>query len=441
MTKKFIPDKTRRPQRVASDTAHAWARNLRLNNSLAKLVLSMTTLYVQGDGICYVGIGSLAEDTELSQETVRRRLGWLESVGAIVRLPQWIDEHGRRNSDGRGRRTTDEIRLMMDADADEIEARAAGAHDEVNPLHQTGSDGESHDFDPQARDRATDEKNLADPPISPLTAPSLRTGPESFEPEHKPSPPNPPAGGSVPSDGIREEVWEHAETWAKVESLWGEPIIHQSICRQIWSAFTEAERLRFFEVVRGYNSWRSSQKRPPNRCNLQKLMRETDSWPGLENRAPPPPKAASQPQPEIWIAESSDEFKALTLACRICRRPDPRVLRRQSSDHGELRFVGKLPQGATAMAHLLDRVDPSAWLIAETDTKQFSAWSERIHEWTARWPESYRIWLDEHGDVVPTAEQAAKSGKYNLPRCKEGLLVPSEWPPPKGMQQQKDHAA
>jgi hypothetical protein len=47
-----------------ADEAHAWARNLRLNNSQAKLVLSMLTLYVDGDGYCFVSIPSLAEDTD-----------------------------------------------------------------------------------------------------------------------------------------------------------------------------------------------------------------------------------------------------------------------------------------------------------------------------------------------------------------------------------------
>src|SRR5882672_4611620 len=49
----------RRPRRIAADEAHAWARNLRLNNAQAKLVLSMLTLYVDGDGYCFVGIPQL----------------------------------------------------------------------------------------------------------------------------------------------------------------------------------------------------------------------------------------------------------------------------------------------------------------------------------------------------------------------------------------------
>ncbi|WP_409188426.1 helix-turn-helix domain-containing protein [Bradyrhizobium sp. RDM4] len=91
----------RRARRIAADEAHAWARNLRLNNPHAKLTLSMTSLYVDGDGFCFVSIQTLADDTELSTQTVRNRLAWLEEIGAIARLPQWIDEFGRRNGEGR----------------------------------------------------------------------------------------------------------------------------------------------------------------------------------------------------------------------------------------------------------------------------------------------------------------------------------------------------
>src|SRR5262245_8109676 len=115
-----------RKRRIAADEAHAWARNLKLHNPLAKLVLCMVKGYVNGDGVCYVGIEALSEDSELAPETVRKRLAWLEQAGAIARFPQWIDACGRRNGDGNGRRTSDEIRLLLTADPDDIEARARG---------------------------------------------------------------------------------------------------------------------------------------------------------------------------------------------------------------------------------------------------------------------------------------------------------------------------
>jgi len=92
----------RRPRRIAADEAHAWARNLRLGNHHAKSVLRSLTLYVDGDGFCFVGIEQLADDCELSPDTVRRRLVWLEEIGTIARRSQWIDGSGVRNGEGRG---------------------------------------------------------------------------------------------------------------------------------------------------------------------------------------------------------------------------------------------------------------------------------------------------------------------------------------------------
>jgi hypothetical protein len=44
----------------------------------------MLSLYVDGDGYCFVSIPTLADDTELSRTTVRNRLAWLEEIGAIA---------------------------------------------------------------------------------------------------------------------------------------------------------------------------------------------------------------------------------------------------------------------------------------------------------------------------------------------------------------------
>jgi hypothetical protein len=103
-----------RARRIASDEAHAWARNSRLGNPLAKFVLCMLTLYVNGDGECFVGISQLAEDCELERKTVMARLAWLENVAKVIkRKRQWIDATGVRNGDRRGRPTTDLISLLI----------------------------------------------------------------------------------------------------------------------------------------------------------------------------------------------------------------------------------------------------------------------------------------------------------------------------------------
>jgi hypothetical protein len=43
-------------------------------------------------------------------------VAWLEDIGVIARTAQWIDEFGHRSGNGRGRRTSDNIRLMIDLD-------------------------------------------------------------------------------------------------------------------------------------------------------------------------------------------------------------------------------------------------------------------------------------------------------------------------------------
>ncbi len=168
----------RRARRIAADEAHSWARNLRLNNPHGKLVLSMLSLYVDGEGYCFVSVPQLADDTELSTQTMRSRLAWLEEVGAIARLSQWIDEYGRRNGDGRGKRTSDLIRLMID-DVEAIEASIEGGSTdvsrEVSPMPQTGLNPEPETVSPtpalrQPYDSA--EGLISEPdPESPLKAP------------------------------------------------------------------------------------------------------------------------------------------------------------------------------------------------------------------------------------------------------------------------------
>lgn len=118
----------KRLRRIGSDEAHAWARNLRLGNPYAKLVLCMLTLYVDAEGSCFVGAATLAEDCELSVNTVRGRLAWLENVGVIRRSPQWIDDKGNRNGEGRGRRTSDSVQLLIDCDAGKVSESVSLPH-------------------------------------------------------------------------------------------------------------------------------------------------------------------------------------------------------------------------------------------------------------------------------------------------------------------------
>lgn len=252
-----MTDKLRRPRRIAADEAHAWARNLRLGNPYAKLVLSMLTLYVDGNGICFVGIETLAEDTELSTDTVRKRLVWLETVGAVARFPQWLDASGRRNSEARGKRTSDEIRLLINADSDLIEARAKG-------------DGED-DSTPETAPVSPSPQPGLNPvgPVPALCQPSDSGEGLTSEPEPEEIPPYPPSGGE------REAVDQEFESdLAEFKQTYPGPITDLPRLRTVFGAMAPPERRSVLTAVAGYASF-------IRQCNAQgkpRAVKDAHRW-------------------------------------------------------------------------------------------------------------------------------------------------------------------
>ena len=112
--------------RIGSDQARVWVRSLRLGNPYAKAILMAVANYVNEDGTAFPGIATLHLDTEIAENTITARLRWCETIGAVTLAKCWVDENGRRNKDGRGRTTSQEIRFLLDAD---VEAISAAAHD------------------------------------------------------------------------------------------------------------------------------------------------------------------------------------------------------------------------------------------------------------------------------------------------------------------------
>ncbi len=386
-----VPGRKPRPRRIAADEAHAWARNLRLSNPFAKLVLSMLTLYVDGDGKCFVGIDALAEDTELSVDTVRKRLAWLENVGAIARFPQWVDGNGRRNSEERGRRTTDEIRLLMASDADVIERRALGEVSESSEPAKTAQSRDQSSADPRSQQGQQSENKNDEGSVRGRLGVGLPSdsgkGLDSSnlnqEPEDSPQPPE-DRGIETLGGGIASEQWPHTESWAKVETAWGDPILHQQLCRDLWTAFTDVERERFLRVIRGYLAWRLQQRTIPNRCNIQKLMREIDAWAGYEKLAGPDPALRT------FYAEHSTEHRALEVIAAIVGVLGPEI---KFDDHqGQRGFwrVRPLRPDQVAMEIFFDK-PKDQWTTIEHRTPPFYAWTERYFEWFSKRPDNFRV--------------------------------------------------
>lgn len=333
----------RRPRRIAADEAHAWARNLRLGNVHAKLVLSMLSLYVNGEGEAFVGIDQLAEDCEVAANTVRSRLVWLEKIGAIVRIPHWIDEHGNRNRQGRGKRSTDLIRLMINADPDGIEARAKGDFE---------SDADE-EFSPPPHGGLNRAVESVSPPVA-LQQPSNCVEGLISEPEPEDSPPSPPPGGSV----------DEPEGWKEFETDWVEPIGRQSLARPIWQALTPSERQLARQAARGYVAWRKAQRKPPNVLGAHLFLRERAAWERYAAYAPG--EAARTSGGRTLLAPGSDEARAVLTLHAIARASPPFRI-----GDGRLSFKGEVTPQILALAQAPPR---ETWPCV-TERQQIAAWA------------------------------------------------------------------
>jgi helix-turn-helix protein len=334
----------RRKRRIAADEAHSWARNLQLRNPYAKLLLTMLTLYVNGDGSCFVSIAQLAEDCEFAPETVRRRLLWLESIGAIVRMPQWRDESGRLNTEGRGKRTTDEIRLMIDGDPDDIETAARSGKTDTGEENSNSETSEiSHS--PRKVGTCDDEEQLA-PPLATQQPPNCGGGLIS-EPEPEPSP-QPPSGGSFEIEG-----------WKDFEKDWPEPILRQSLAQQVWCALKPEERNLARQAARGYFAWRKRQKNPPNVLGAHIFLKERDAWPKFAERDPLGSSTVS-----TGVTVDSDAGRAILAIYAVARA-------RPFESQRRIVYPGEITPQMLAFAEAGNR---SSWPWIE-DRQQIGAWT------------------------------------------------------------------
>jgi Helix-turn-helix domain len=376
----------RRARRIASDEAHSWARNLRLGNIHAKLVLCMLSLYVNGDGICWVSAQALAEDCELSDDTVRRRLAWLAEIGAIARWPQWIDEYGRRNGDRRGKRTTDMIQLLYDADIDEIEARAAGKAAAESPAVSTEISLRQQRRLNEGQDPASARLASGQPPHC--------SGVLISEPEPEQESPPTPSGGESEPDAVFEEPEDFGPAWL---SWPGHEVMRRDLALAEFRLLSlEKQRLCRWAIPRFVKrQGEIGRKHPPN-FHLWIRSRGFEEFPD----AKPHDQSAAPAGGPIELA--SDSARAVHTVYAIART-------RPFISNGRMIYPKPITPQLLAFAQAPPQ---SEWVWIE-DRQQTAAWSSFLgaHVTGAR------------PQLVTTRGAGADARK--------GFLAPWPWPPRK----------
>ncbi|MGY4259740.1 hypothetical protein ACVI1L_006808 [Bradyrhizobium sp. USDA 4516] len=399
----------KRARRIASDEATAWARNLELGNPYAKSVLRAIGQYVDGDGLCWVGIPSLASDCDLSQDTVRRRLAWLEEVGAIGRAAQWLDENGRRNGEGRGKRTTDLIRLLVDADTDAIEARAAGRCVDESPTN-------SRVISPSWQQGLNSEAETVRTPLA-LGQPSQLCDHLISEPEPE-DPPKSPSGG-FPDDHKAIEESEPIEFATAFEGYVGHEVMRRDLALEEFRQLTQDDRAWCGHAVPLYMAkLRELKQRRPMNFHLWVRTRGFREFP-----APGATPAKAAPPQRRFV--QGDELNGLAVAMLIAERRELRIIREQGLGEG---IWTRLSERAdlVAMAEFAG-ADREAWQVVDLGTPQFAAWRDRLALWTGAEPQTERIFLEPFDPSVHGV--SASNPNFRLRKSKQGFRVPAPWPP------------
>lgn len=406
----------RRARRIAADEAHAWARNLKLRNLQASILLRSLSLYVDGEGVAFAAIPTLAEDCDgLSIDTVRRRLVWLEQVGAIARQPQWLDENGVRNGNGRGKRTTDEIRLLFDADPEMIEARAQGRAPHIG-AEETAA--ETTAISPSSVLGLNSASALGQPSVSPSsTCDHLTSEPE---PESSPKPPSRGLSqtkgfeGEAEGDGQGEDEPEHFDPAFRAYRR--HDVMRRDLALEEFKKLSPDKQRLCRAAVPHYMAALKSNERPLN-FNIWVKARGFDQFPNatLSDETPRPPERRFV---------QGDELLGMQVAHLIAFRSELDVRRDLQLGEGVWRQIPFQPDLVALGARGRPADD---WLVVDAGTAEFGRWRDRLRSWLGFDPRAEKIWLEPHNPAVHGLH--AMHPDFRVRRSKEGLRVPAQWPP------------
>lgn len=385
-----------------------WARKIYVGDAMGKSLLRAIADYADEHGHCWPSLQRLADDCDMSIDSVRRRIKLLEEIGVVATFRAWMDEHGKRNSEGRGRETSRDIRLLLEV------ARTRDIVDEAaEETAESGEEGEAplaNSKGPLAIGEGSQQLGAG--------SQSARGGVALVPPLEPPlkedSPPSPPPGG-VGSDPDREEPklftlfkasYPSSQAWDWTRVL------------PVFLALTAAEQERACAAALAYAPLVGKPKQPP--------PKRPDGW--LRSRMFdnfPDAKLPDKPPEKVWIC--ADRLHGLRVALRIADRPQPQLI--DDPDHGlGLWRNGPIPFDLEALG-VFAAQDPEAWQLIDRDSREFEAWRRRIRQWIGVEVEPRKRWLEPYDDSKHGL--SASHPNFRMRRSAYGLPVPCRWPPKK----------
>jgi hypothetical protein len=369
-----------------------WARKIYVGDAMAKALLRGIADYADEHGHCFPSHARLSTDCEMSVATVKRRLAQLEELDLLVTFRCWVDEHGVRNRDKRGRETSREIRLALDKRI----LPPVTPEDNSNPPDDVSGGADSTPSD-------SDEGVPAAPPGE-----SLVTLPNSEPPSNRKSSPLPPSGGGVEAPDL--------DGWKEFETDWPEAIVRYSAAQAEWAKLTAEQRMLARQAARGYVAQCRAKKTPPHWRGAHLFLRERNAWPKFAEIAPD----AAKPSATGFPSDSPEAAAIRALYAVGCAAAP--------FEHKN-RLV--YPRPMTPQLLAFARADaPSSWEFVELG-KAIASWVPFLDE---------HIFGVRRPFVVTRGDRRGIFVPWLFPPSIDGVIYPITGPPEADLMTEDDHA-
>jgi hypothetical protein len=349
---------------------------------------------------CWARQETLAEESEQSTDSVGRRIGEFVASGEVRRIK--LRRFGRRTHDFLILKPSPYFAAPIE-DIEQFIPRGCDIMDDAAPTDATAPCGSadqgealvpSQEADSDATatcgsaESGTEDATLPQPAAH---ATALVRQQEPLSEPKEDSPPTPPLGGR--SKNISDDKRASFERFAKAYPA---PIVDYEATLRLWASMTDADNEDAIKGVRGYARYLAdlaSKGRTRNVKDAHRWLRNKQ-WIGFLTTA-----AAEQDEQEptrVWVLEDSDDAAKWAVFNRICGR--------------ENRFInGRMLVPTQRPPPVGD--GRGCWIIAVEGTGQFAAWLRRLRE---------------GGQGVIGLRQFKIDGRWQ-----RGLMVPTEWPPPR----------
>lgn len=344
--------------------AMTWAFGLPLEPR-AKLALLAIADNARDDGIAWPSRDTIAEKSSQSRSTVNRRVKTLVELG-IIRLMERFREDGTR--------TTDEIHLDLSVTPDEVLRKL---HDSGTPNEaETDDENASESGDPQGLGGTCQPDTLGvqsgHGTGAVLTGGGSQSGHGQDEPSLEQDSPPTPSGGPL-SKADKEAVEKRKALWHRFLGVYpGISAMDQQATETEFQHLSVDDAEWAVGAAPLFEAECRKLKKPPKNAHIWLRKAMFRNFPKATLDAPPPEG--------VWIAENSDEDRALRFVRTLARAPNPFVLTRD----GTRGYLNRTEVGLDLLAMLAFESEiPLRWPRAARGSPEYAAWQQRFTAWIA----------------------------------------------------------